>query len=145
MDISDSVEIEAPPGVVFDWLSHLDRHYREWHPDHRDCYWQKGDGLTPGSVLYAEEILHGKLHKLRYLMTTVEHGSRVKFRLLGALGKLIPRGEFKVEPTATGSRFTATLYPRFGRLLTLLMPGRVQAIITHQREEGENLKRLLEG
>ena len=144
MKISDSIEIEVAPKVVFDWLSQLDDHYREWHPDHRACYWLKGNGLSPGAVLYAEEILHGKLHRLRYLMREVDPGHRVAFKILGAVGLLIPSGEFRVEPTARGSRFSATLYPRFGHLLKVLIPGRAQALITHQHEEGKNLKRLLE-
>ena len=49
MKISDSIEIEVAPKVVFDWLSQLDDHYREWHPDHRACYWLKGNGLSPGA------------------------------------------------------------------------------------------------
>ncbi|KPK11176.1 MAG: hypothetical protein AMJ68_06670 [Acidithiobacillales bacterium SG8_45] len=144
MKLSDSIEISARPETVFSWFTNLDRNYREWHPDHRDSYWLKGDSLSPGSVLYAEEYLHGKLHKLRYQMTEVLPNRHARFRILGAIGLLVPRGEFRVEPTETGARFTATLYPRCGRLLRLLMPGRVQALITHQEEEGRNLKKLLE-
>lgn len=145
MKLSDTVEIGTAPEKLFAWFRELDRHYREWHPDHRDCYWLRGDSLAPGSVLYAEEYLHGKLHKLRYRMTEVLPNRYARFRLLGAIGLLVPRGEFRIEPTETGARFTATLYPRCGRLLRRLMPGRVQALITHQQEEGRNLKKLLEG
>jgi len=143
MQISDTVEINAPPEVLFDWLSHLDQHYRQWHPDHRDCYWLRGDHMAVGSVLYAEEILHNKLHKLRYRITRVEPGRSVEFQLLGSIGLLVPRGVFSVTPTANGCRFTATLYPRAGGLLQHLMPGRVNALITHQQEEGESLQRIL--
>jgi len=140
--ISDTVEIDAPPETVFDWFLELDQHYRQWHPDHRNCYWLKGGRLQPGSVLYAEEILHGQLHKLRYEMTEIEHGRFVRFRLLGAIGLLVPRGEFRIEATPSGSRFTATLYPRFARLLRLIIPQRVQALVVHQQQEGRNLQSL---
>jgi hypothetical protein len=145
MIVSDSVDINAAPEAVFAWFAELDKHYREWHPDHRDCYWQKGKGLTPGAVLYAEEILHGKLHRLRYRMTEVRPGQFARFRLLGAIGLLVPRGEFRVEATDSGARFTATLFPRCGRLLKLLLPKQVSALITHQQEEGKNLKGIFEG
>ena len=142
MEISDTVEINATPGEVVEWLTHLDRHYRQWHPGHRDCYWLRGEQAAVGSVLYAEEILHGKLHKLRYLITAIDGGHSVQFRLLGSIGLLVPRGVFSVVPTATGCRFTATLYPRAGRLLQLLMPKQVAALVKHQQEEGVNLQRI---
>jgi len=142
MEISDTVEINAAAEVVVEWFTHLDRHYRQWHPDHRDCYWLLGDRAAAGSVLYAEEILHGKLHKLRYRITAIETGRSVQFRLLGLIGLLVPRGIFSVTPTATGCRFTATLYPRAGRLLRWLMPKQVAALVKHQREEGVNLQRI---
>jgi uncharacterized protein YndB with AHSA1/START domain len=145
MKLSDSVDIDAPPETVFNWFAGLDQHYREWHPDHRNCYWLHGHSLAPGSVLYAEEVLHGKLHKLRYKMTDIVKNQHARFRILGLIGLLVPHGEFRVEPRGGGTRFTATLYPRFGALLRLMLPGRVQALITHQQEEGKNLKRIIEG
>lgn len=143
MEISDTVEIDAAPEAVFDWLSHLDQHYRQWHPDHRDCYWLRGDHMEIGSVLYAEEILHNTLHKLRYRITTVQPGRLVEFQVLGSIGVLVPRGVFSVTPTASGCRFTATLYPRAGWLLQRLVPKRVGALIKHQEEEGKSLQRIL--
>ncbi|KPK46875.1 MAG: hypothetical protein AMS22_17460 [Thiotrichales bacterium SG8_50] len=144
MIVRDSVDLDVPPETVFAWFAELNKHYREWHPDHRDCYWLTGKGMTTGAVLYAEEILHGRLHKMRFLMTDVAPDHYARFRILGALGVLIPRGEFRVEPGPGGSVFTATLYPRCGRLLKLLMPARVRALVVHQNEEGLNLKQLLE-
>jgi len=143
MEISDTVEIDAAPGTVFDWLSRLDEHYRQWHPDHRDCYWIRGNHMEVGSVLYAEEILHNTLHKLRYRITRVQPGRSVEFQLLGSIGLLVPRGVFSITPTESGSRFTATLYPRAGWLLQRLMPKRVSALIKHQREEGKSLQKIL--
>ena len=142
MILRDSVDINAPPETVFAWFAELDKHYRKWHPDHRDCYWLKGDSLAPGSVLYAEEILHGKLHRLRYRMTEVQPGQFARFRILGAIGLLVPRGEFRVEATDSGARFTATLFPRFGHLLKLFLPKQVNALSAHQQEEGKNLKAI---
>jgi uncharacterized protein YndB with AHSA1/START domain len=143
MEISDTVEINAAPERVFDWLSQLDQHYRQWHPDHRDCYWLEGDHMEEGSVLYAEEILHNKLHKLRYRITRVEPGRSVEFKLLGSIGLLVPRGIFSITPTASGCRFTATLYSPAGWLLQRLMPRQVSALVKHQQEEGESLQRIL--
>lgn len=144
MELSDTVEILVAPETVFDWFDHLDAHYLEWHPDHRACYWLKGSGLVPGAELVAEEILHGQLHKLHFRMMRVEPYRYVEFRLLGVLGLILPGGAFKLEPSDQGCRFTASLRPRFGWLLQQLIPARMQSIIQHQREEGQNLKHILE-
>ena len=56
MILRDSVEIDAPPETVFGWFAGLDRHYLEWHPDHRDCHWLKGDSLAQMGVVEARDI-----------------------------------------------------------------------------------------
>ncbi len=45
---------------------------------------------------------------------------------------------------ADGSRLTASPDVRLGRLLAGLFPRRVEALARHMREEGANLKRLVE-
>lgn len=144
MQLRHSIDIHAPPATVYEWFLHLDRHYRQWHPDHRDCCWLKGDGTNVGDVLFASEILHGVLHRLRFRMTRIEPGRFMGFRVLGLIGLLVPTGYFSVEPTAVGARFCAGLQVRGGWLLRFLMPGHYRALTTHMREEGENLKQLLE-
>ncbi len=53
-------------------------------------------------------------------------------------------GAFRVKSCGKGSIFTATLSFRFGYLLSKLMLSRVDGIRRHMKEEGENLKRILE-
>ena len=144
MELHHSIEINVPPTVIYDWFLHLDRHYREWHPDHRDCYWLQGDGTRTGDVLFASEFLHGALHTLRFRMTRIEPGRYMGFDLLGLPGWMIPTGYFSAEPAAQGARFSAGLVVRGGRLFRWLLPSYYRALTTHMREEGENLKRLLE-
>jgi hypothetical protein len=43
-----------------------DDSYRAWHQkDHVRLRWLEGKPWAEGSVMYAEEYLHGKLHKLK--------------------------------------------------------------------------------
>ena len=57
-----------------------DTSYRAWHPeDHVALRWIKGEPWEEGSVLYAEEYLHGKLHKLKMLITKVVPNRRIEF------------------------------------------------------------------
>lgn len=143
MELRHTIEIGATPEVVYEWFLGLDRHYRTWHPDHRACEWRSRRGEV-GGVLYAEELIHGRLHRLRFRMTEVVPGRKLAFRVLGAVGWLVPRGDFVVEEQPTGCRFSAGLTVRMGRLLRWLLPRHHRALVAHMREEGENLKRILE-
>ena len=144
VELRHSIDIQASPDTLYDWFRHLDRHYRQWHADHRDCYWEKGDGTHAGDILFASELLHGRLHRLRFRMTRLRPGRFMRFRVLGVIGWLVPEGDFTITPSNNGSRFSAGLRVRGGWLLRRLLPAHYQALRTHMREEGENLKRLLE-
>lgn len=141
----DSVEINVPPEAVYDWLMSFVKNYRSWHPAHVKCRWLKGKPFEIGSVLYVEEYLGDELHKLKFKITRIKQNKGFEFRILFPASILVPKGEFLIEPTEVGSRFTATLYYRFGKLLALLAKKEKEIIEQHQREEGVNLKRLLEG
>lgn len=145
MYAKDSVELKVSPEVVFDWLMHFDENYRSWHPDHVKCRWVKGKPFEVGSVLYAEEFLGGELHKLKFKITGIKKNKGFKFRILFPASIFIPKGEFAIEPTTMGSRFTAILYYRFGKFLSLFAKREKEIIEKHQKEEGLNLKKLLEG
>jgi hypothetical protein len=142
------VHIEAAPERIWNWLDGLPRHYREWHPSHLDCRYIRGNHLTEGAVLHVHERLHGKLHSLTLRADVV-----VPDRLLRYSGRGV-RGAFILEPAGHGTRFTAQLevgapLPLIGRLvdpvLRRLMAKRLSEVQEHMREEGRNLKHLLEG
>jgi hypothetical protein len=147
VELEDSVLIRVAPERVWSWLNDLPRHYRDWHPDHVSCRYEHGEDLKTGSVLVLEEYLHGRLHRLRLRATQVTPGSAIRYRGRGV------RGAFLVSPAGTGSRFTATL--SFGTriplvrgvsdaVVRLLMGRRLAALQEHMREEGQDLKALLE-
>lgn len=54
-------------------------------------------------------------------------------------------GSFSIKPSNGGSVFTATLSFRFGGLVSMHAKKRAAAIRLHMKEEGKNLKALLEG
>ena len=53
-------------------------------------------------------------------------------------------GFFSIKPSNGGSIFTAALFFRFGGILSKVAKKRFEAIRLHMKEEGENLKSLLE-
>jgi len=99
--LRDSIEIKTTPEKIFDFFVHFEENYLAWHPDHVKSYWI-GKPAKEGSILYCEEYLHGKLHRMKFRITKVELNRKIEYKLLEAGKK-------------------------------------------HMKEEGENLKRLLEG
>jgi uncharacterized protein YndB with AHSA1/START domain len=144
----DTVTIRVPAATVWGWLESLPEHITDWHPDHLSARWVSGGAFVPNAVMEVHERLHGKSHRLRMTLTDVEPGHRLRYRVFPGI-----RGGYDVEPTGTGTRFTATLeigvhLPVVGAfidwMLRLSIPARLEAIRRHQAEEAANLKALLE-
>ena len=60
--LTDTIEIKATPKEVFNFLTGMvdDDSYRAWHKkDHVRFRWLKGQPWTQGSIIYAEEYIHG--------------------------------------------------------------------------------------
>ena len=144
MIITDSVEIKTSPEKIFEWLTDLPNHYKEWHPDHVACSWLKGEPGKEGSILYIEENIHGDLHKMKFRLTKIEPAKRIDYDILFPMSIICPRGSFVIEPRDGSCVFTAVLSFRFDKLLSLFFEKRASALRTHMKEEGENLKKLLE-
>lgn len=145
--LRDSTVIDAAPERVWAWLGDLPTHYRAWHPAHVACRYDRGDSLAAGTIMYVEEQLHGRRHRLRLRATEVVPGRLMRYQSRGF------RGAFLVEPWNGATRFTADLefgirVPVLGAavdaVLRRVLARRLAAFRTHMREEGENLKRLLE-
>jgi hypothetical protein len=145
--LADTVDIAVPPQRVWKWLDDMPRHYRDWHPSHRDCRYVRGDHLLAGAVLCVQEELHGRQHALTLHADVAEPDRELRFRGRGV------RGAFLLEPSASGTRFTAQLdvgtpVPGIGGLVDVVLrralAARLRAIQEHMREEGRNPKRLLE-
>lgn len=122
--------------------------YVSWHPDHVGCRVLKGSMLQVGSEIECQEYLHGKLHSMRFRLTSVLPGARVEFQIVG-----LGTGAFEAVAEGEQLRFTAELglgsdAPVFGRLvdavLRAVFSARLVAMRQHMREEGQNLKRILE-
>ncbi len=142
--LTDLIEIKTTPEKIFDWFVHFEENFKAWHPDHVECRWLKGEPFEEGSILYVEEYLHGKLHKMKFLGTKIEPNKKIEYKLLFPTSIICPKGSFIIEPKGESCIFTATLSFRFSKILSKLAKSRVEATKKHMREEGENLKKLLE-
>ena len=146
--LKDSIEIKAKPEEVFEWLLQRFKDkeaYQAWHPDHVDVRWIKGVPLQEGSIVYAEEYLHGELHKLKFIITKVVPNKEIEYKPLFPLSIFAPGNTFLIEPKGQDSCiFTAISRFRAGPLFKKLAKNKIKATEQHIKEEGENLKRALE-
>lgn len=150
--LTDSIEIKTKPEKVFNFLIHLvdDESYRAWHPeDHVSLRWIEGPPWEEGSVVHAEEYIHGKLHRLKFVVTKVVPNLEIEYVPISRfLRKYFPRNTFYIEPKDATCVFTATGTYRVGWLFRTFARKRLERALSsvrkHMKEEGENLKRILE-
>lgn len=142
--LQDSTEIDAPPERIWAWLEGLADSYTEWHPAHESAEWERGAPNEVGSVLRVVEDLGWGREVLRFELIGLDPPRRLDYRLLGPISFLLPRGSFVVLPTASGAKFVAEIHYRFGWLVERLLRRRFAVLRAHMREEGENLKRIIE-
>jgi hypothetical protein len=146
--LRDSIRIQTTPRQIFNWLASMPQEYVSWHPDHVACRIIKGSLLGPGCEIECQEYLHGRLHTMRLRLTRVDPRKRMEYEIPG-LGK----GAFQVIPKDGEVEFVAELglgteFPIVGPLadvvLRALFSRRLEAMRGHMREEGQNLKKIIE-
>ncbi len=150
--VCDSIEIHTTPDKIFEFFLQIvdDASYRAWHPeDHVDFRWIKGEPWQEGSVAYAEEYIHGKLHKFKFLIKKVVANREIELVPLSRFLRIyFPRNTLLIEPRDGSCVFTASGVLRVGRLAKLLAKKKLEqglsSVRKHMKEEGENLKRILE-
>jgi hypothetical protein len=142
---SASPVIRADPQQVFSFFAGMESNYLRWHPDHVSFRWLDKSALQPGVRFYFEERIGGKLLKKSVVFTLIEPGSRIEFAPASRLFRLVlPRISFLISAADGGIVVTQEIVLRIGPLAAWLNRRELDAVRTHMREEGENLKRLLE-
>ena len=150
--IQDSIEIKTTPEKIFDFLTHLHEgdNYKTWHPDdHVIIRWIQGKPWQEGSVVYGEEYIHGKLHKLKFLISKVVPNKTIEYTPASRLLRIyFPKNTFAIEQVGDTCVFTATTTLRIGRLAKIFAGKKLEyglsCVKKHMKEEGENLKSILE-
>ena len=150
--LKHSIEIRTTPERIFEFFYNLvdDESYRAWHPDdHVAMRWTKGSPWQEGSVIYAEESIDGKLYKLTFIVTRVVPNREIEYVPVSRFRRrYTPKYTFSVEPKKADCIFTAAVHIRVPLLPKLLAGKRIErglsSVQKHMKEEGENLKRILE-
>ena len=151
--LTDSIEIKTSPEKIFEFLTNLsdDENYRAWHPqDHVSFRWVKGNPWQVGSVVYAEEYIHGKLHKFNFVVTKVVPNKRIEYAPANRIMRFyFPKNTFTVDKKGEICVFAASGTYRVGWLAKTFAKKKLEyglsSVRKHMKEEGENLKRILEG
>ncbi len=143
-ELKDSIEINVPAEKIFNWFKKIDQYYLDWHKDHVSCKVIKGNLGEVGSEIIFEEYLHGKLHRLKFFVTKIIDNQFFEYKTTFPLSCILKNGAFQIEEKNGTSIFTATLNFRFDKLLKTLVPQQIEDLKIHMKEEGENLKRILE-
>jgi hypothetical protein len=146
MILRHEITIGTTPGQISSFFEAMDVNYRRWHPDHLLYRWEEGRGLREGVVVYFEEVIGGKMMRKRVVFTRIVPDRHVEFAFTNRFFRLImPRMVFRYEPTDGGVVFTTENHIRTGPIGAWLNRREFDAVREHMREEGENLKRILEG
>ena len=146
--LRDSIEIKVSPEQIIDFFLHFKDNFYIWHPEHVECRYLTAGPLKENSVIYFEEYLHGKLHKLKLRITLIKPDSRIEYRpVMGT------KGVFVMEPRGTTTLFTAEMHvgssmPVLGkimdRIILKFLSRQLEGIRQHMVEEGQNLKKILD-
>jgi len=150
--LTDSINIKTIPEKLFNFLINIvdDESYRAWHKeDHVSFRWLKGQPWTEGSVMYAEEYIHGKLHKLKFTITKIVPNRRIEYAPVSCfLRKFFPKNEFIIEQEEESCLFIASGTYRLGWIARVFFRKAVEnglsSVKKHMKEEGDNLKTILE-
>ena len=145
--LTDSIEIGTTPEHVFNWFTNLrtGEDYRAWHPNHIDWYWIKGEPFQEGSIVYCEEYIHGSKDKLKFTCTKVVPNRLIEYKPSFPMSILMSKSQFTIKPKSENSCvLTATISFREGPFFKKLFNKQIEALKQHMKEEGANLKMILE-
>jgi uncharacterized protein YndB with AHSA1/START domain len=145
MILSERVTIRTSPDAVFRFFETMDQNYLHWHPDHVLFRWENEPGLREGARFYFEERIAGELLKKRVRFTRVEPDRVIEFAPVSFFFRLfLPRITFRITPENGTCLVVQEIQIRVGPIGAALNRRQFDAVRRHMREEGENMKRLLE-
>ena len=147
--LTNAIEIKTTPEKIWDFFSNLEMNYKNWHPkDHIVFKWTKGKPMESGSGWYGEEVVRGKVFKLSGTIGEVVPYRKIVFKYSFPVSLVAPWFEWSIEPKGPISVFTARSYLRAGELSLKYFKKEMELKLAihhqHVKEEGENLKKILE-
>lgn len=142
----DDIWIRASSEKVFAFFEDMAANYQRWHPDHICFEWRRGDGLKEGNEFYFEERIAGQKLCKHTRFTKIKKDSYIEFTMKNYFFRyFIPKLTFEFTPEDDGCRFAAQIYMNgVGPIGRRLHKQQFAAVRQHMKEEGENLKAIIE-
>ena len=100
---AESVDVAAAPDAVYDLVSDVTR-TGEWSPVCASCWWDDGDGPTPGAWFTGRNVTPTRTWETRSQVLVAERGREFTW----GVGGTLVRWSFGLEPVPTGTRLTET-------------------------------------
>lgn len=145
MILEVETNIQALSGEVYRFFESMEENYERWHSDHITFQWIDGDSLETGASAYFEERIAGKKQEKTVRFTRVEPDRYIEFTPTSLVTRLLmPKISFTITPQSDGCKLTQLIKVRTGPIGAWLNQREFDAVRKHMREEGENLKDLLE-
>lgn len=146
MKFEDKILINAPCKDVYSFFENMKENYLDWHPEHITFEWRKGKGLAVGNVFYFEEEIGGQLLKKETRFTEITPNQYIEFKMVNWFYRwFIPKMTFIFDKEENGCLFTAQVFLRgIGPLGKRAHKKEFAAVQKHMKEEGLNLKQIIE-
>lgn len=145
MILSQTTMISAPAERIFAFFENMETNYTRWHPDHIAFRWLQQGRQAIGNRFHFEERIHGQHVKRVMRYTKVEKDRLIEFVPDNALIRFfLRRVSFVIEPMERQCRLTQEVQIRIGPIGKRLNRAGLAAVEGHMREEGENLKAIIE-
>jgi len=133
---------------VYAFCENMETNYLNWHQEHKAFEWRHRKGLAVGNVFYFEEENGGQLLKKETRFTKIKPHRYIEFTMVNWFYRwFIPKMTFTFTPTVAENNclFTAQVFLRgIGPLGKWGHRQEFAAVQQHMKEEGLNLKRLIE-
>jgi hypothetical protein len=146
-ELVDRITIDCTPNKVYNTLVFFfqnSENYKLWHNDHISCHWKKGNNFSPGSILIAEEYLHGFALRLGFKILNSEPDIGFDYKVLFPSSLICSGGSFRMIPAGTKTELVARLNFRFDFILNILFKKIIDSLRIHMKEEGISIKGLIE-
>jgi uncharacterized protein YndB with AHSA1/START domain len=145
MILSQTTMIAAPAERIFSFFDNMEKNYTHWHRDHITFRWLQEGRQAVGNRFYFEERIHGHHLKRTMRYTKVVPDRLIEFVPDNAISAFfLRRITFIIEPLDGECRFTQEVQILIGPIGRWLNRKGLAAAEKHMREEGENLKAMME-
>jgi len=143
--LSQTTMIAAPAERIFSFFDNMEENYTRWHPEHIAFRWLQDGRLAVGNRSYFEERIHHQHHKRTMRYTKVVPNRLIEFTPENPLIRFfLRRVSFNIEPMGEQCRFTQEVQVLIGPIGRRLNRAGFAAVEKHMREEGDNLKAIME-